>query len=139
MECNNLWRALRKAGEAQDRAYFIACTRFLRQKSVEELVDFCQEYYNYVKPSFEKNHKKWGDGLDYASQIAKQQKWLKLRAEYVYNGLTAYDISEELPDSQAWAPYGSHEWTSGIQSMEQPSASQGEIVAIYDLSGRKLQ
>ena len=139
MECNNLWRALRKAGEAQDRAYYIAWTRFLRQKSVEELVDFCQEYYNYVKPSFEKNHKKWGDGLDYANQIAKQQKWLKSRAEYVYNGLTAYDISEELPDSQAWEPYGSHEWTSGIQSMEQPSASQGEIVAIYDLSGRKLQ
>ena len=94
---------------------------------------------HYVKTSFEKNHKKWGDGLDYANQIAKQQKWLKLRAEYVYNGLTAYDISEELPDSQAWEPYGSHEWTSGIQSMEQPSASQGEIVAIYDLSGRKLQ
>ena len=139
MECNNLWRALRKAGETQDRAYYIAWTRFLRQKSVEELVDFCQEYYNYVKPSFEKNHKKWGDGLDYANQIAKQQKWIKLRAEYVYNGLTAYDISEELPDSQAWEPYGSHEWTSGIQSMEQPSASQGEIVAIYDLSGRKLQ
>ena len=139
MECNNLWRALRKAGGAQDRAYYLTWTRFLRQKSVEELVDFCQEYYDYVKPSFERNHKKWGDGNDYSKQIAKQQLWLKKRAEYVYNGLTAYDISEELPEVQAWEPYIGHESATGIQSLELPDSQQGVVVAIYDFSGRKLQ
>jgi hypothetical protein len=139
MECNNLWRAIRKAGEAQDRAYYKIWTRFIRQKSVEELVDFCQEYYDYVKPSFEKNHKKWGDGSDYASQITKQQNWLKERAEYVYSSLAPYDISEELPEVQTWEPYGSHESTTGIHALEQSDGSLGEVVGIYDLSGRKLQ
>jgi len=139
MECNNLWRDMRKAGEAQDRAYYKAWTRFLRQKTVEELVDFCQEYYDYVKPSFEKNYKKWGDGRDYATQIAKQQNWLKERAEFVYNSLTAYDVSEELPEPQAWEPYVSHESATGIHPLEQSDGSLGDVVAIYDLSGRKLQ
>ena len=133
MECNNLWRALRQAGEAQDKAYYLAWTRFLRQKGVEELVDFCQEYYDYVKPSFEKNQQKWGDGSGYAAQIAKQQQWLKDRAAYVYGGLKAYDLSEVLPEEPLWQPYDQHNAPAGISSIDQ---SQADGITIYDLHGR---
>ena len=105
LECNNLWRALRSAGEKQDRAYYKAWVRFLRQKSVDELLDFCQEYYDYVKTSFANNKQRWGDNTNYADQVTKQKKWLKDRAETVFNSLTSYDLSEELPEEPLWEPY----------------------------------
>lgn len=105
MECNDLWTALRNAGETLDRAYYKAWTRFMRLKSVEELMDYCQEYFDYANSSFLENANYWGDGRNYSSQIAQQQSWLKKRAQYIYKRLTPYDLSVELPEDTLWTPY----------------------------------
>ena len=105
MECNSFWKDLLKAGESIDRAYYKAWTRFLRLGAVEELRDFCQEYYEYASPSFTENASVWGDGYNYGSQISQQQSWLKRRAEYIYRRLTAYDLSDDLPEDEEWKPY----------------------------------
>ncbi|MCR5180878.1 MAG: CotH kinase family protein [Bacteroidaceae bacterium] len=106
MECNSLWKALRKAGPTLDKAYYKAWTRLLRLGGVEELMDFCQQYYDYASTSFTHNATMWGDGYNYGSQVSQAQTWLQKRAEYIYNGLTPYDLSEELPEDEEWQPYG---------------------------------
>ena len=105
MECNSFWKDLRQSGETQDRAYYKAWTRFLRLKGVEEMLDFCQEYFDYANPSFQDNADRWGDGHNYSSQISQQQTWLKRRAQTIYKSLTPYDLSEELPEDPLWKPY----------------------------------
>ena len=101
MENNSMWRALRRAGETLDRAYYKAWTRFLRRGGVEEMVDFCQEYYDYANPSFLNN----GDYYNYSRQVGQAQSWLKRRAEYIYSQLNTYDLSDELPEDAEWQPY----------------------------------
>lgn len=105
MECNDLWTALRGAGETLDRAYYKAWTQFMRKNSVEELMDYCQEYFDYANSSFLENADRWGDGHNYSSQISQQQTWLKKRAQYIYKRLNAYDLSEELPEDPLWKPF----------------------------------
>lgn len=139
MECNELWRALRSAGKVQDRAYYKAWTRFIRQRSVDELVDFCQEYFDYAQPSFRKNAGKWGDGNNYDSQVPKQQTWLRNRAENVYQRLTPYDLREDLPEDPLWTPYDDTFYTGiGIVVAKHADNAPTSITAIYNLAGQRL-
>lgn len=61
--------------------------REFMSNGLEELCDFCQEYYEYAKPSFSNNKAASLDGTDYAAQVTKAIDWLKLRADYVYEEL----------------------------------------------------
>ena len=105
MECNQFWIDLRAAGETFDRVYYKAWTRFLRNGALEELNDYCLDYYNYVSSSLSHNAEKWSDGRNYAKQVPQAQKWLAQRAEYIYQSLNEYDLTEELPEDTLWTPY----------------------------------
>jgi len=105
MEGNQFWIDLRQAGPTFDREYYKAWTRFLRLNSVEELMDFCDEYYTYANSSFSHNAQMWGDGYNYDTNASNAKNWLKTRADYVYSQLTAYDLSYDLPEDSLWQPY----------------------------------
>jgi hypothetical protein len=51
--------------------------------SLNELCDFCQEYYRYAKPSFQNNKAASLDATDYAAQVTKAINWLKARYNYL--------------------------------------------------------
>lgn len=105
MECNYFWQDLRACGENFDRTYYKAWTRQMRNGLIEELYDFCQEYYDYANPSFVHNASLWSDGRNYQTQVGQAQQWLKQRAEYIYRKLTPYDLSDDLPEDEDWKPY----------------------------------
>ena len=105
MECNQFWIDLRNAGPTFDRVYYIAWTRFMRSNAVEELLDYCDEYYQYANSSFVHNAKMWGDGNNYDSNAKNAKNWLRTRANHIYSHLNEYDISDVLPEDEPWKPY----------------------------------
>ena len=105
MECNQFWIDIRNSGPTFDRPYYKAWTRFIRSNAVEELLDYCDEYYQYANSSFVHNGQMWGDGYNYDSNVSSAKKWLRTRADHIYKHLDEYDLSDELPEDEPWQPY----------------------------------
>lgn len=94
--------------------------------SLQEILDFCGDYYNYVRPSFEHNATLWGDGGGYAAVASNMRSWIESRADYVYSRLTPYDISD--PDDSE---------TEGIVSID--NGSERSVADVYSISGVLLR
>ena len=98
MEGSTFMRDLRNAGEPLDRAIYKVWTLF-RRDNLQEVLDFCDEYYDFARTSFVLNNTKRSDSKDYAVQTANAKHWLKNRVDYVYAALTPYDLTPEELDT----------------------------------------
>ena len=125
MEHGNFVRAARNIGnEVMDKAYYRVWHKFMEEGQLEELLDFCDDYYKYAATSFNANAQKWGDGYDYAGVTGNMKYWLEARANYIYSKLTPYDLDDD---------------DSGVGVVEEDSRNSLDgLVTIYDLNGRCL-
>lgn len=114
-------RDLRYASTALDKAYYNVCKNF-KENCLQEILDYCDDYYNFAKSSFEQNNIKWGDGKQYATVKENFKSWLTRRLNFIYNNLTHYE--EEPPVS------------TSIRTLETPTSS---IVDVYNLQGIKVK
>ena len=57
------------------------------KNGLDELCDYCLEYYKYAKPSFMNNKAASLDATDYEDQAAKAVDWLRARADHVWEEL----------------------------------------------------
>ena len=53
----------------------------LVENDIDELCDYCQEYYRYAKPSLELNSTAASDNVNYADQCVRAANWLRQRAK----------------------------------------------------------
>ena len=60
--------------------------RDMMENDLDELCEFCEDYYRYAKPSLEKNGTAptVTDGTNYATQSAAAATWFRQRANYIY-------------------------------------------------------
>lgn len=56
---------------------------------LDELCEFCNDYYQYVAPSFANNKAAGLDNTDYAAQSVQAANWLRQRANYIFDKLKA--------------------------------------------------
>ncbi len=56
-------------------------------EDLQELMEYCQDYYNFARESFALNRGKWGDGTDYAAQAKEAANWLETRANQIYEDI----------------------------------------------------
>lgn len=89
------FRQMLRGSEEVSKAYYALWHNFMTNGGLEELLEYCDEYYEYASPSFVHNATKWNDGTQYATQTANAKSWLARRAAYVYSNLTTYDLTEE--------------------------------------------
>jgi len=97
MEARQFVRDLRYVSSQLDKIYYKEWTRFMNG-ALDELLDFCTDYYTYARPSLENNYKKWNDGNDYATRSKNARSWLQQRAAYIYRNLNIYDLTDEEQD-----------------------------------------
>jgi len=57
------------------------------QDGLTELMEFCQDYYDFAHTSFESNRSVWGDRTDYSQQAIQAASWLQTRAEQIYSDI----------------------------------------------------
>jgi len=89
MEASTWTRDMRYCGENFDQEYFRLWNKFMTDGSLQELVEFCDDYYNFAAPSFTHNNSKWGNGdaNTYATVTTNAKTWLENRAKYIYDYL----------------------------------------------------
>ncbi len=82
--------AQRYCGEKFDKKYFNLWHEFVTEGKLDELVDFCDDYYKYAAKSFTHDHTVWnhGDADTYATITKNAKEWLRTRANYVLSYLT---------------------------------------------------
>ena len=81
--------------------YMYPIWRDFRDNGLEELCDFCYEYYEYAKPSFNHNREALGVVFDYAAQIPKAVAWLRGRADFINEGLRLqYELLGDVNDDR---------------------------------------
>ena len=83
-------RDLRYNSPIIDKSYFKVWKTFMKQK-LNELLDFCSEYYSFTRRSLEKDNNLWQHDFDYGKATVKVREWLQLRANYIFENLTNYD------------------------------------------------
>lgn len=142
MEAYNFIRKMRTCGEPFDRAMYKYWSRFMRLY-LEELIDYCDDYYAFAKPSLENNVNSFhGDSRDrsnYAASTENAKKWLRSRAKAAYAQLTPYpDISEEeilgIPEAEDDPDSDTPIYTDGVSMPLQPTH-----FTVYDMRGVMLK
>ena len=56
---------------------------------LQELLEYCQDYYDFAKNSFDLNRAKWGDNTNYAQQAKQAASWLETRTQKIYDDIVA--------------------------------------------------
>ncbi len=77
--------AMRNNAKVGRRIYEVC--RDLMKNGIDELCEYCEDYYQYAKPSLENNSTVESDPTDYAVQSLNAAVWFRQRAEYIYGKL----------------------------------------------------
>ena len=90
-----------RGSDTVKKAYYKLWTEFVESGKIDELIEYCDDYYQYAQTSLEHNAVGddgylWGDGTQYASVTTNAKNWLTKRANYIYTHLDTYDISEDI-------------------------------------------
>ena len=67
------------------------CRDFIKN-GLDELCEFCQDYYQYARPSLILNNTADYDDIDYSEQSVRAANWLRQRATYIYETLKQEQI-----------------------------------------------
>ncbi len=54
------------------------------ENNLQELLEYCQDYYDFAKNSLSFNRSKWNDPTDYGRQAQRAAGWLQTRTEQIY-------------------------------------------------------
>lgn len=80
----------RYCGEKFDKIYYNLWYDFVNSGKLDELIDFCDDYYDFAARSFTHDNTKWGrgDASTYAEVTKNAKKWLRTRANHVLDYMT---------------------------------------------------
>ena len=140
------FRKLLRGSEKMKKAYFLLWNEFLTSGKLDELIEYCDDYFKYVEPSFRHNsdgvtweeydwwsqgtttRTGWGDGTQYATITNNAKNWLTKRANFIYKRLDKYEIpSDDIIDPEE-EEYGQPDRVSVAEVMSQP-------VDVYTING----
>lgn len=141
---DRFWKNLRYSTEGVDYEYYKLWTKFMTQGGLDELLDFCDEYYEYANPSFLHNAQRWGDGNNYSKSKENAKNWLRKRANYIYSKLTPYDLTGDLLVPEIWGASAStidnddeEDPDDAVRSLRDRRAPT--LFTVYDLRGVLLK
>ena len=127
---------LRYVSQKLDKEYYTVWKRFMDYQ-LDELIDFCDDYYAYARPSLEHNANAGYyvyDGTNYKTSTENAKKWLRQRANFIYSRLTAYDVPDDGPIIDNFDDPGD---VSGVEINDRSNDLDGNsLVDVYDLNGR---
>lgn len=80
-------KAQRYCGDNFNRIYYRLWRNFINDGRLQELIDFCGDYYRFAAPSYTHDNTMWnhGDAKAYATVTNNCKNWLRERADYVLN------------------------------------------------------
>jgi len=134
MEARQWVNDLRYVSKALDRTYYTVWTNFM-ENHLQELLDYCDDYFAYAEPSLQNNATQWGDGYDYATVTSNTKQWLERRANYVYNSLKVYPIDTPVEEDDM---HFDDDHPNGIEIVDADNDAHS-LVDVYDINGRLVK
>lgn len=126
------WSALRTGSQALDKMMYSRLYHFVTMGGLDELLEYCDDYYQFAKLSLEHNKQNatsnTDSGSNYGTLTSNAKSWLAKRAASMFSRYEAFDLSD---DEDA-----DHHPTDAILSAQDGSFARG---IIYDLQGRRMQ
>ena len=95
-EVVNFIRDLRFKYEPLDDVYRQLWKEFM-ENDLQELMEYCQDYYDFARNSFASNSYVWGDYTDYAAQAQQAASWLETRTEQIYADIVS-GVRPDVPE-----------------------------------------
>ena len=95
LEAREFIRDLRFKNSDLNIVYQALWEKFM-QEDLAELMEYCQDYYDFAHNSFDHNYELWGDATDYGKQASLAAKWLEARATRIYDDILAMDETNLL-------------------------------------------
>ena len=97
------------------------------ENGLQELLEYCQDYYDFAHNSFDANKAKWGDGTDYKKQAKTAAGWLETRTQKIYDDI----VSGVRPDIAE--PVEPIEFAN--DKLYTISCKRGDLILSYDHNG----
>ena len=141
MEAKQFIHDLRYVSQKLDKEYYAVWKHFMDYQ-LDELIDFCDEYYAYARPSIEHNKESnvnyyIYEGTNYKTTTENAKKWLRKRAEHIFSNLTAYDVPDDGPIIDNFDEPGD---VSGVEIDDRTdNLDGGSLVDVYDINGRLVK
>ncbi len=124
------FRALLRNSDVVKKEYYRLWTNFINSGKLTELIEYCDDYYTYVEPSFQHNATMWSDGRQYATVTEKAKSWLTKRANYIYTHLKKYDLEPDIIDDDE---------DFGQPDRIDLSVISRDVVDVYTLNGVRIR
>lgn len=100
--------------------------RFL-EEDLQELIEYCQDYYDFACNSFIMNRDKWGDRTDYAQQARDAAGWIRTRANQIYQDILD-DVRPPKPEPVEPVEFAANK-------LYTISCPRGDLILSYDYKG----
>lgn len=104
---NLFWDHLRYNSDKVKEAYYRLWTDvMINGGGIQELKDFCEEYYEFAQESLEHNRESEAyeyDGNDYRVITDNSKTWLDRRINHIYNSLEAYPLTPDEDQDEDYA------------------------------------
>ena len=96
-------------------------------EDLHELIEYCQDYYDFAQNSFERNRNTWGDATNYAQQAIDAGKWLEKRAGRIYQDI----LDNKRPDK----PEPAEPIEFANNKLYTITCARGDLILSYDYKG----
>ena len=96
-------------------------------EGLEELMEYCQDYYDFACNSFNLNRDKWGDQTDYAQQAKDAANWLQIRSNQIYQDILD-DVRPPKPEPVEPVVFANNK----LYTIACP---RGDLILSYDYNG----
>lgn len=94
---------------------------------LQELMEYCQDYYDFAHNSFDSNRDVWGDRTNYAQQAKDAANWLQQRSQKIYEDILN-DVRPPKPE-----PVEPVEFAN--DKLYTITCKRGELILSYDYQG----
>ncbi len=109
-----------------DEVYRTLWKQFM-DNDLQELLEYCQDYYDFAHNSFDLNKTVWRDLTDYAQQAQTAANWLDTRSKQIYQ-----DILDGKRPEKPEPPESVEFDNNKLYSI---TCKRGELILSYDYSG----
>ena len=92
-----------------------------------ELLEYCQDYYDFAKNSFALNRTKWSDNTNYEQQVQEATNWLQTRANKIYEDIIN-DVRPDMPDPIEPVEFANNK-------LYTITCKRGDLILSYDYQG----
>ena len=94
---------------------------------LQELVEYCQDYYDFAKNSFIANRTVWNDNTDYAQQAKSAAEWLSVRSKKIYADIVN-GVRPVTPDPVEPVEFANNK-------LYTITCKRGDLILSYDYKG----